>query len=100
MKFGLQTHWDDKNESIDSWLNRERKACDLVENPTCPWCERVHRDWWEISGLSDWDVDDYEMDCDDCGNKFLVKKGTQVRFEVRKKDNPQSADADSAKENG
>lgn len=84
MKFGLVTDWDSKNETIDQWLKRESEARKLVENPTCPYCGNIHEEWHAFSGLQDYEVDDYEVQCHDCNKKFLVNKDTQVRFESKK----------------
>jgi transposase-like protein len=84
VKWGNQIHWDGK-ESIDAWLERELEASEKVENPTCPYCGEIHREWWEFSGLRHYyQVQDYEIQCHSCGETFLVDKQTQVRFESRK----------------
>jgi hypothetical protein len=84
VNFGNVTHWDGK-EDLDSWLKREGKERDKVENPTCPYCGNIHEEWFDISGLNhDWEVDNYELDCWSCNKKFLVDKQTKVRFESKK----------------
>lgn len=83
MKWGNQTHWDGE-EPLDKWLERESAAKEKVEAPTCPHCGHIHSEWWEFSGLDDYEVEDYEIHCHSCCEKFLVNKETQIRFESRK----------------
>ncbi len=91
MRFDNLTQWDPKTETIDEWLARERKAKELVENPSCPHCHYSHEEWWEFSGLSDYEVEGYEMQCHSCNNKFLCDKETRVRFETRPLDSAQES---------
>lgn len=84
MRFGNLTNWDAKNESIDQWLEREHLATERAENPTCPHCEHIHHEWWEYSGLSDYEVEDHQIECRNCDQPFLVDKDTRIRFECRK----------------
>lgn len=84
MKWGNLTHWDSGRETVDQWLEREHKAKEEVEHPTCPYCHYIHHEWWDFSGLSDYQVEDYEMQCHSCEKKFLCDKETQVRFETKK----------------
>ncbi len=88
MSWGNQTHWRAGDETIDQWLEREQKASRLVENPTCPHCDHVHEEWHFKTPLVEEGylepVDDAEIECDSCDQKFIVTKETRVRFECRK----------------
>lgn len=80
------THWKSNEETIDQWLERERKACEEAENPTCPYCKFIHTDWTDSRAIrEEWELEGHELECADCGKPFLCDKETQVRFETRPK---------------
>lgn len=49
----------------------------------CPHCEHVHEDFWEYIGVEEAEGE-FKMECEDCGEGFVVNFSTTVNFNTSK----------------